>query len=129
MIIRATFNDNDYSTILELFFDRFKFVNYNLSYRDEQNLKVYRDKSIESDDLLQKAIFYPKQMTADEKIKFVSYIKDSILVYINSNSNSKSSYDYLKDRLRVDIVDNYTDDDENGEVAYYFITADTVIII
>ena len=68
-------------------------------------------------------------MTVDEKIKFVSYIKDSILVYITSNSNSKSSYDYLKDRLRVDIVDNYTDDDENGETAYYFITADTVIII
>lgn len=127
MIIRATFNDNDYSAILELFFERFKFVNYNLCYRDEKDLQIYRDKSIESDDLLQKAVFYPKQMTENEKIKFISYIKESLLVYINSNS--KSAYDYLKDRLEVDIVDKYTDENENGEVAYYFITADTVIII
>ena len=126
MIIRATFNDNDYTSILEKYFTRFRFQNYNYYYNKCTDTREYVRKSIESEDLLKKIIYKTSDMTKQDLDTFNNIISTSIKKYIELNYSD--SYEYLSDKLQVAIIDNCTDEDENGEIVYYFINKDKYII-
>ena len=72
MIIRATFNDNDFTQILEAYFYKFKFCNYNLYYKNCKDLKEYVDKSVKSADLVRKITFETDKMTKEELKQFTN---------------------------------------------------------
>lgn len=119
MIIKTTFNDNDYTQILERYWDKFFFVNYYCYINDIEDVKEYRNRRISAEDLLEKAFFNEDKMVVKEVQEFENIIKESILAYIKKNEPDK--YDYLKDQLYVNIRLSIRDKDENGEVVYYFL--------
>lgn len=125
MIIRATFNDNDFTQILEEFFKYFKFKNYNLYYKDCVDLKEYKDRVIESEDLLEKIIYNADKMTKTDKQRFIYIVTESIKVYIKTYY--MSDYTYLVDKLKVTLRKQVDDNNENGEVVYHFINKDIYI--
>ena len=126
MIIRVTFHDSDYTQIIKTYFTRFKFCNYNYYYKNCKDLTEYRDKSIESEDLLKKVIFESSKLTEEDKSRFVDIIKESIKEWLKVNYNE--DYNYLIKNLDVSYRNVCTDDDENGEVVYYFTNKDILIV-
>lgn len=125
MIIKATFSDNDYTPILEQYFNYFKFRNYNLYYKNCKDLKEFKDKSIESEDLLRKIIFETDKMTKEDLKSFTYIVSESIKEYIKINYNA--DYKYLINRLQVEVINTFEDKNENGEVIYYIISSDKYI--
>ena len=119
MIIKTTFNDNDFTNILEKYWDRFMFDNYYKAVEDIEDLRLYRDLKIDMEELLQKAVYKEADLTAKEESQFEDYIKQSILAFIKKRY--PSNLDYLKDQLYVNIRLTVKDKDENGEVVYYFL--------
>lgn len=119
MIIRATFNDNDYTDILTEYFDRFIFDHYYYGLDDIKDLKEYKDKRIQAEELIEKAVYEPEKMTEEEKKVFIDRVVDSIKVTV-----TKYYGGHLKDlvnKIDVKIVSNVEDKWENGEVVYYFL--------
>lgn len=119
MIIKTTFNDNDFTDILEKYWDRFMFDNYYNAVEDIEDLRLYRDLRIDMEELLKKAIYNEADLTAKEESQFEDYIKQSILAFVKKRY--PSNLDYLKDQLYVNIRLTVKDKDENGEVVYYFL--------
>lgn len=119
MIIKTTFNDNDYTNILEKYWDRFYFDNYYKAVDNIEDLKAYKDARLDMEDLLNKAIYNEDTITVSEVRRFEKYIVDSILAYVKEFYNDDS--DYLKENLFVNIRLSITDKDCNGEVVYYFL--------
>lgn len=119
MIIKTTFNDNDFTNILENYWDRFMFDNYYKAVEDIQDLGLYKELRIEMEELLKKAIYNEADLTAKEESQFEDYIKQSILAFVKKRY--PSNLDYLKDQLYVNIRLTVKDKDENGEVVYYFL--------
>lgn len=120
MIIRATFNDNDYTDILTEYFDRFMFDHYYYGLDDIKDLKEYKDKRIQVEELIEKAVYEPEKMTEEEKKVFIDRVVDSIKVTV-----TKYYGGHLKDlvnKIDVKIVPNVEDKCENGEVVYYFLS-------
>ena len=126
MIIRVTFNDNDFTYILEKYFKYFKFQNYNLYYSNCSDLLEFKNRSIESDDLLHKIIYEPNKMTQQEIDRFIYIVIESIKEFLKLNY--AGYYDYLESRIQVKVIDTCSDSWENGEVAYYFINKEVTII-
>ena len=119
VIIRATFNDNDYTDILTEYFDRFIFDHYYYGLDDIKDLKEYKDKRIQAEELIEKAVYEPEKMTEEEKKVFIDRVVDSIKVTV-----TKYYGGHLKDlvnKIDVKIVSNVEDKWENGEVVYYFL--------
>ena len=119
MIIKTTFNDNDFTNILEKYWDRFMFDNYYKAVEDIEDLRLYRDLRIDMEELLKKAIYNETDLTAKEESQFEDYIKQSILAFVKKEY--PSNLDYLKDQLYINIRLTVKDKDENGEVVYYFL--------
>lgn len=120
MIIRATFNDNDYTNVLTEYFDRFMFDHYYYGLDDIEDLKEYKDKRIQAEEVLEKAVYHPDEMTDEEKKIFIDRIIDSLKVTV-----TKYYGGHLKDlvkKIDVKIVPNIEDKWENGEVVYYFLS-------
>lgn len=126
MIIRVTFHDSDYIQVIKAYFTRFKFCNYNYYYKNCKDLTEYRDKSIESEDLLKKVIFEGKKLTDEDKNRFVHIIKESIKEWLKVNYSD--DYNYLIKNLDISHRSVCTDDNENGEVVYYFTNKDISIV-
>lgn len=133
MIIRTTFNDNDYRNVLESYWNHFWFKNYYCHleelYRreDEEGLREWRDKHIEAEDLLEKVFYKESEVTVKELRRFENIIIESITSYILKNYKEDSNY--LITNLRVSTVDSIKDLDENGEVAYYLLKNKKLIIM
>lgn len=120
MIIRTTFNDNDYTDVLTEYWDEFMFNHYYLGLDDIEDLKEYKDKRIQAEELLEKAVYKPNEMTEEELQLFKERIIDSIKVLV-----TKYYGGHLRDlvkKIQVDIVPNIEDKWENGEVVYYFLS-------
>ena len=140
MIIRTTFNDNDFTQVLESYWSNFWFKNYyravdkldvNITDYDKatdeewKQLRKWKDAKIEAEDLLQRA-FYDGDMVHDDKRltqkeldRFEKIIRDSILAYVEDIH--KEDYDYLSRSLSVSIRKTLKDTWENGEVVYYLL--------
>lgn len=119
MIIKTTFGDNDYTQILEEYWDNFWFKNYYNIVKDIEDPKKYKDIRIDMEELLEKVFYNEDTVTVKEMQRFENYIKESILLYIKEFHSDK--YDYLKEQLFVNIRLSIRDKNENGEVVYYFL--------
>lgn len=119
MIIKTTFNDNDYMELLENYWNGFWFKNYYRAVRKIDDLKEYKDRNVEAEELLQKAVFNQNKMTMGEVGRFLDIIKESILDYIKEFYSEQ--YEYLSKQLKVMVRFQITDKNENGEVLYYFL--------
>lgn len=124
MIIKTTFNDNDYITILEDYWEEFWFDNYyNITRIIEDDIERLKLHS-ELDEILRK-VLYDRNVKINELEKFRNIIKESILQYIKETSYE--DYEYLKNNLKVNFRLSITDKDENGESLYYFLNQKTYI--
>lgn len=119
MIIETTFNDNDFTHILDEYWSRFRFVNYYYGLDKIEDPAVYRDVRIDMESLIEKAVYNEDTVTVKEMQRFENYIKESILLYVKEFHSNK--YDYLKEQLFVNIRLSIRDKNENGEVVYYFL--------
>lgn len=120
MIIRATFNDNDYTDVLTEYFDRFMFDHYYYGLDDIKDLKEYKDKRIQAEEILEKAVYHPDDMTDEEKKIFIDRIIDGLKVTV-----TKYYGGHLRDlvkKIDVKIVPSVEDKWENDEVVYYFLS-------
>lgn len=150
MIIKTTFKDNDFTKILENYWNKFWFKNYykavdkldvNITDFDKaidedwEQLRKWKDAKIEAEELLDKAFFKESEMTAKDIRRFAKIIKDSIVAFIEEpkpvlvDGFSKEDINYLKKNLVVEIKSTLRDKDENGENVYYLLNNKTAIIM
>lgn len=130
MIIRTTFNDNDFTHILEDYWNGFWFRNYYLpidkiNTDTEKEAKEYIEKHNKAEELLEKAFYKENEMNMKELKEFSDLIKESILDFIKL----KEDYEYLKKKLTINIRLSIIDKDQNQEVLYYFLRQKKYIIM
>lgn len=123
MIIETTFNDNDFTHILDEYWSRFRFVNYYYGLDRIEDPAVYRDIRIDMESLIEKAVY--NDLDQEESKRFLSYIKTSILEFIKDNY--QDDYIYLSDNFKVAIKKSVEDKNYNGEIVYYFLTNNVYI--
>ena len=123
MIIETTFNDNDFTHILDEYWSRFRFVNYYYGLDGIEDPAVYRDLRIDMESLIEKAVY--NGLDQEESKRFLSYIKTSILEFIKDNY--RDDYIYLSDNFKVAIKKSVEDKNYNGEIVYYFLTNNVYI--
>ena len=120
MIIKTTFKDNDFTKVLENYWNKFWFKNYykavdkldvnitdfdKATDEDWEQLRKWKDAKIEAEELLDKAFFKESEMTAKDIRRFAKVIKDSIVAFIEEpkpvlvDGFSKEDIDYLKKNL------------------------------
>lgn len=131
MIIKFTFNDNDFTHILENFFSE-----------QNSNSIMYYLKRFEKDDDIETLKNYRKYsnlireyankvsentINDVEIAEFIKILKDSITDYISDKY--KENLEYLSKSLNISIQKSLTDKWENGEVVYYFIRCDKYIVM
>lgn len=129
MIIRTTFHDTVLAHSLDNYWNRFFFINYKnhikSNYSNNKDAKMYQTLTIEAEDLLEKAMFHEKDMTKEEKDRFLEIIKESILNYIRL---TVTDLDY-KPKLDISLVDVIEDKIENNEVVYYMLSTKNKVIL
>lgn len=128
MIVKTTFNDNDYTSLLEKYWSKFLFCNSRCAINKLEG-REYVDASIELDDLLQKVIYQEDQLTVKELKRFTEIIKDSIIEFLKIKKLDESTIKYLTKQLEVHIEFKIEDKDLNGEVVYYMFHAQKVITL
>lgn len=87
MIIETTFNDNDFTHILDEYWSRFRFVNYYYGLDRIEDPAVYRDLRIDMESLIEKAVY--NGLDQEESKRFLSYIKISILEFMRYVKNTR----------------------------------------
>ena len=128
MIVKTTFNDNDYTSLLEKYWSKFLFCNSRCAI-DKLEGREYVDTSIELDDLLQKVIYKEESLTVKDLKRFTEIIKDSIIEFLKLKKLDKSTIKYLTKQLEVRIEFKIEDKDLNSEVVYYMFHAQKVITL
>lgn len=129
MILRITFNDNDYQNILEdIGKNMFSLYSYYRTTRlankdDEISLKEYVENSELFDKYLE-MIQDEEQFTKAQKAQFIDLIRKNIEAYIEDKYK-----DYLIKELKVSVIQKVGDEWHNGEVLYYFPLNDAYIIM
>lgn len=123
MIIETTFNDNDFTHILDEYWSRFRFVNYYYGLDRIEDPAVYRDVRIDMESLIEKAVY--NDLDQEESKRFLSYIRISILEFIKDNYQDDCIY--LSDNFKVAIKKSVEDKNYNGEIVYYFLTNNVYI--
>ena len=128
MIIKTTFKDNDYTSLLEKYWDKFLFCNSRCAINKLEG-REYVDASIELDDLLQKVMYKEESLTVKDLKRFTEIIKDSIIEFLRLKKLDESTVKYLTKQLEVRIEFKIEDKDLNGEVVYYMFHAQKVITL
>lgn len=128
MIVKSTFRDNDYTSLLEKYWNKFLFCNSRCAINKLEG-REYVDASIELDDLLQKVIYQEDRLTVKELKRFTEIIKDSIIEFLKIKKLDESTIKYLTKQLEVHIEFKIEDKDLNGEVVYYMFHAQKVITL
>lgn len=132
MILKITFNDNDYYSVLKnIGEDMFSLYSYYRMTRlanksDEVSIKEYVENSKLFDKYLG-MIQDEEPFTKQQKAQFIDLIKKNIEAYIEDRY--KSAGDYLIKELKVSVVQKVGDEWHNGEVLYYFPLNDAYIIM
>lgn len=123
MILKITFNDNDFTSIIEEFLDKWKqnsfmydvLTDMDKYERDDETGK-YIDASHDwrnRNELLHKDSYDEKDIS-----KLVDLFKVSFSTYLEDNCCDNASY--LISNLKVKCVSSIKDEWLNGEVVYYF---------
>lgn len=128
MIVKSTFRDNDYTSLLEKYWNKFLFCNSRCAINKLEG-REYVDASIELDDLLQKVIYQEDRLTVKELKRFTEIIKDSIIEFLKIKKLDESTIKYLTKQLEVHIEFKIEDKDLNDEVVYYMFHAQKVITL
>ena len=125
MIIKATFNDNDFTYILDNFFvEGVMFytnrIRYKLKlYKSKEDARKYVELDTEIENLIRKFVFgTDTNITKEDKKQFLKILKDALDCYLYFEYTE--DYDYLKKNLKLSFVQTIKDEDMNGEVIYYF---------
>ena len=126
MIIKATFNDNDFTYILDNFFvEGVMFytnrIRYKLKlYKSKEAARKYVELDTEIENLIRKFVFgTDTNITKEDKKQFLKILKDALDCYLYFEYTE--DYDYLKKNLKLSFVQTIKDEDMNGEVIYYFL--------
>lgn len=121
MIIKITFNDNDYTQLIEryldvttsyteffaLFSEALDSGDYNITRKLYEQRDIFRAYIREG---------ITKMSKADKEL-FEGMLKLEFLSWLKENTQS---YDYLEDNLKITITNRLYSKWENGEVVYYF---------
>lgn len=134
MIIKYTFNDNDFTQIIEKYLDEFGPF-YSFSYPTLQTYNRfkdlveqyndYNDKYTEDKDLSKEEFdIMKKELLTLLKISFTQYISN-----IKPNSNWRTpgfdaehlqeDKEYILNHIKISLVKSIPDQWENGEIVYY----------
>lgn len=126
MIIKATFNDNDFTYILDNFFlEGVMFytnrIRYKLKlYKSKEDARKYVELDTEIENLIRKFVFgTDASITKEDKKQFLKILKEALDCYLYFEYTE--DYDYLKKNLKLSFVQTIKDEDMNGEVIYYFL--------
>lgn len=126
MIIKATFNDNDFTYILDNFFvEGVMFytnrIRYKLKlYKSKEDARKYVELDTEIENLIRKFVFgTDASITKEDRKQFLKILKDALDCYLYFEYTK--DYDYLKKNLKLGFVQTIKDEDMNGEVIYYFL--------
>lgn len=126
MIIKATFNDNDFTYILDNFFlEGAMFytnrIRYKLKlYKSKEDARKYVELDTEIENLIRKFVFgTDASITKEDKKQFLKILKEALDCYLYFEYTE--DYDYLKKNLKLSFVQTIKDEDMNGEVIYYFL--------
>ena len=117
MIIRVTFEDNDFMDFLEEYF-KYDFLTYRekrlITDITPEGLKEWKEIKIASDTLLKKLLY--DEPTDKNALK--NFLTEDLKYYIQNKGGD--SVDYLLKNLDIQILDKVGSQWENGEVLYYF---------
>ena len=116
MILRITFNDNDYTELLRLFIQ-----NGRLSYSGLREFVRMRHPKelIDYDKCYNQRNFMIIENT--RKQDFIHYVKEAIIDYIMRQGYDLDTIKYLENELEVTITNQYRNKWENGEVIYFML--------
>lgn len=134
MIIKYTFNDNDFTQVIEKYLEEFGPF-YAFNYNMYNGLDEFKKLLSQYDDYMDK-YSEDKGLTKEEfnklKNKLLIILKDNFTNYINNiriNSNwhtdglnaidLQNSKNYILKNIKIKIVKSIPDQWENGEVVYY----------
>ena len=132
MIIKVSFYDNDFTQLLEEFFNKFWTNIFLLIEKHKNDLHqsiLDNDKFLEFEKLYKKTGEKFKTLNEDEKQQILEYIKENIIEYVSKSKldREETTLTYLKKSLRLEFVDSIKDEWKNGEVVYYFTMADKYV--
>lgn len=121
MIIKITFNDNDYTQLIERYLDvTTSYTEFFALFSEALNNGDYDTvrKLHEQRDIFRAYIRdgITKMSKADKEL-FEGMLKLEFLSWLKENTQS---YDYLEDNLKITITNRLYSKWENGEVLYYF---------
>lgn len=121
MIIKATFNDNDFTDYLEQFFDEF-YVNLYLCLDEleQKSKEEFNKKWFELDNIYKRTGEKVGTLTKNEISYFLDSVKQSIITYLKNLKLEPSTITYLAEELKVKCVKQISDTCKNNEVVYYF---------
>lgn len=116
MILRITFNDNDFTELLRTFIQ-----NGRLSYSGlREFIRMRRPKElIDYDRCYNQRNFMIIENT--RKQNFIHYVKEAIIDYIMRQGYDLDTIKYLENELEVTITNQYRNKWENGEVVYFML--------
>ena len=123
MIIKITFKDNDYTQLIERYLDSkdghsftsfSRILNHWLSEEDYSMVMSTSNTRELFMDYIRNGI---KKLSLTDKLAFEEMLYTEFMDWLKENS---TSYDYLKDSLKITITNKMTSKWENGEMVYYF---------
>lgn len=122
MILKLTFNDNDFTQYIEDFLQRshndFRVIVMQYTRDRYDNDIEFSLKMRDVLDLIEKVKIKP---TSSNKDDLAGILKRALLYWISTNERTKDTYDYLKDNIEISYVKAVKSKWENGEVVYWFI--------
>lgn len=122
VILKLTFNDNDFTQYIEDFLQRshndFRVIVMQYARDRYDNDIEFSLKMRDVLDLIEKVKIKP---TPSNKDDLANILKRALLYWISTNERTKDAYDYLKDNIKISYVKAVKSKWENGEVVYWFI--------
>lgn len=123
MLIKVTMNDNDYTGIIENYFERF-IINYyhHLHKEYDNNVEKYVSLKIDMEDILKKAIYKQKEMNENDYKIFETYIREGLVDFIYDSISQPLAEEIIDASLKIEFIEAIYDKDiinGNDEVVVY----------
>lgn len=122
VILKLTFNDNDFTQYIEDFLQRshndFRVIVMQYA-RDRYDNDI--EFSLKMRDVLDLIENVKIKSTPSNKDDLANILKRALLYWVSTNERTKDTYDYLKDNIEISYVKAVKSKWENGEVVYWFI--------
>lgn len=123
MILRISFNDNDFTQVIEEFLDdchcdrMCMMMTLSSKYKDDVQQYVQKSKEIMD---LGFELNSMDRYNSDQIDKFIKIFRESFLYWISTKKQFEDSESYLKQTLNISCVSNVKSKWHNGEVVYWF---------